>query len=183
MKLKTISISILASAIITISGISALGTISNAIAQKDVGWRTFISPEYKFTIEYPTGLYVTYGHSIISNTQQVAFGVFTDSKDSNRYIMSIHSNDMSLLDYIDKVSLSPLYPSDKKQILEKPATITVAGNSGYSFSYTSTGGLLLNKSVVFSHGDHIFELSASAPTDGFVESEYNHMVHSIKFSD
>jgi len=76
-------------------------------------------------------------------------------------------------------SLSPLYPSDKKQILEKPATITVAGNSGYSFSYTSTGGLLLNKAVVFSHGDHIFELSASAPTDRFVESEYN----SIKFSD
>jgi len=64
----------------------------------------------------------------------------------------------------------------------KPAPITVAGISGYTYSFTSPGNLL-NKEVVFIHGDNIFQFSVTSSPDRFDESRYNHMINSIKFLD
>jgi len=39
------------------------------------------------------------------------------------------------------------------------------------------------KTVVFVHGDHIFEFRATTSPDSFDELRYNHMIESIKFFD
>ena len=117
MKLNTISVSILAATMITISGISALETITNAVVQEEGDWKTYISPDYKFSIEYPSGLDVKYGHSGFSNAQQIAFITFDFENNLDSYVISITPNDMNLLDYIEKYS--HLYEGEKIQTLEK----------------------------------------------------------------
>jgi hypothetical protein len=51
MKLNTMLIPMLSATIITVSGVCSLGMTTNAVAHEGKNWNTFVSPEYKFTID------------------------------------------------------------------------------------------------------------------------------------
>ena len=179
MKSKTMFISILAATIIAISGISALGTISNAVAQEEGTWRTFISPEYKFSIDYPADLEA---HVYLSSSKGpeldfLAFEPGTTSESSFRYI---NPNNMSLSEFVNHALESKM---DKQKLFERPTSITVGdGNPGLSFSGINKSQDI-SKHVIFTHGDKIYEFVYVVNKENHNESQYNHMVESIKFLD
>ncbi len=179
MKIKPISISILTATIITISGISALGTISNAIAQEDVGWRTFISPEYKFSIDYPADLEA---HDLLSSSKgpEIAFYSLENlGFTSEPSFLYINPNNMSLSEFVNHALGSKM---DKEKLFEGPTSITVAdGNPGFSFSGIGISSQNISKHVIFTHGDKIYEFVYVVDKEKHNESQYNHMVESIKF--
>ncbi len=100
MKSKTMFVSILASAIITISGISTLGTITNAVAQGEGDWKTYISPKFKFSIEYPSDLET---HDYLSDPKgpSLAFWSFESAATSESSLLYINPNNMSLSEFVN----------------------------------------------------------------------------------
>ena len=83
---------------------------------------------------------------------------------------------MSLQGFID-------YTVERQKLIEGPTPITITeGNPGQAFS---TIGFVngINKEVVFTHGDHIYDLIYVLHDKNFAESQYDHIIESIKFMD
>jgi hypothetical protein len=179
MKSNTMFLVILSATIITVSGIYALGITTNAVAHEDKNWKTFISPEYKFRIDYPSDLKA---HNYLSDSKipSVFFFNFKSGATSEPSNLYIHQNNMSLQEFVDRDLVNGL---EKPKILEGPTPITIAdGNPGLSYSTTNSLGAMY-KQAIFTHGNHIYEFSYTVNKENFNELNYNHMVESIKFLD
>jgi hypothetical protein len=72
MKIKSAFVSLLTATGIAVGCIAALGITTNAVAHEDKNWKTFISPEYKFSIDYPSDL-EAYNHLSGSKIPSVFF--------------------------------------------------------------------------------------------------------------
>ena len=182
MKSKTMFISILIAMIITINSILPNGLITNAIAQEEGGWKTLISPEYKFSIEYPADLEA---QDSLSGPEPpvVIFMSSGLSSTSEPSILNIHPNNMSLSEFVN-YTLENKNRIGTLKLFEEPTPITVAnGNPGLYFSTINDFSQALSKHAIFTHGDHIYEFVYIVDNEDFNESQYNHMVESIKFLD
>ena len=179
MKSNTMFLSMLSAAIIAISGIYTLDITTNAVAHEDKNWKTFISPEYKFSIDYASDL-EAHNYLSVSKTPSVFFFNFKSGQTSEPSNLYIHQNDVSLQEFVDRDLVTGL---ENPKILEGPTPITIAdGNPGLSYSTTNSLGSMY-KQVIFTHGDHIYEFIYTVNKEDFNELHYNHMVESIKFLD
>jgi hypothetical protein len=180
MKLKIITFSILIGSIIAMGCASVFKT-NSALAQ-EFGYKIFVNPQYKFSIEYPDDL-GAHDYLYDSKGPMVSFDsiIGTDSSDfikthSEFSMLNLHPNNMTLQQFIDHQISSDVISTN---ILEKPTPIKVAGSSGLVFSTVDMIGM--SKKVVFSHGDNIFEFIYMVDKTNFNESQFKHMVDSIKF--
>ena len=179
MKSNTMLIPMLSAAIIAVGGIYALGMTTNAVAHEDKNWKTFISPEYKFSIDYASDL-EAHNHLSDSKIPSVFFFNFKSGATSEPSSLYIHQNDRSLQEFVDHDLVIGL---ENPKILEGPISITIAdGNPGLSYSTTNSLGSMY-KQVIFTHGIHIYEFIYTVNKEDFNELRYNHMVESIKFLD
>jgi hypothetical protein len=179
MKSNTMILPILSATIITVSGIYALGITIDAVAHEGKNWKTFISPEYKFSIDYPSDLET---HNYLSNSKipSVFFFNFKSGAISEPSNLYIHQNNMSLQEFVNRDLVNGL---ENPKILEGPTSITIAdGNPGLSYSTTNSLGSMY-KQVIFTQGDHIYEFIYTVNKENFNDLNYNHMVESIKFLD
>ena len=177
MKSNTLFIPILSAAIIAAGGIYALGITSNAVAHEDKNWKTFISPEYKFSIDYPSDLQA-HNHLSDSKIPSVFFFNFKSGATSEPSSLHIHQNDKSLQEFVDHDLVIGL---EGPKILEGATSITIADeNPGLSYSTTNSIGAMY-KQAIFTHGDHIYEFIYTVNKEDFKELRYNHMLESIKF--
>ena len=179
MKINAILILTLYATIITVNGVSALGITTNAVAHEDKNWKTFISPEYKFSMDYPTDLEV-HNHLSDSKVPSVFFFNFKSGLTSEPSILYIHQNNLSLHEFVDHDLATGL---ENPMMLERPTPITIAdGNPGVSYSTTNSVGAMY-KQALFTHGDQICEFVYTVNKDDFNALQYNHTVESIKFLD
>lgn len=179
MKSNTMLNPMLSAAIIAVGGIYALGMTTNAAAHEDKNWKTFISPEYKFSIDYASDLEA---HNYLSDSKipSVFFFNFRSGATSEPSNLHIHQNNMSLQEFVDHDLVIGL---ENPKILEGPTSITIAdGNPGLSYSTTNSLGSMY-KQVIFTHGNHIYEFIYTVNKEDFNELRYNRMVESIKFLD
>ena len=72
-------------------------------------------------------------------------------------------------------------PLSKQDFVERLSAITEDGNPGFSFSGIGIISQNISKHVIFTHGDKIYEFVYVVDKEKHSESQYNHMVESIKF--
>ena len=141
--------------------------ITNAFAQGDENWKTFISPEYKFSIDYPADLEAHYYLS--SSKLPNVYFYSNDYSPPSSLILNIFPKNMSLQGCIDHTVVG-------QKLIEGPTPITIAeGNPGQAFSFIGFVNSI-NKEVLFTHGDHIYNLIICIIHDkNFNESQYDHI--------
>ncbi len=144
-------------------------------------YKTFTSPEFKFSIEYPVDM-EPYDLLDDKEIPFVSFSGILSEKDSS--FLFIHPNDKTLEQFIElQLAEKPLI-GGSKQMLDTPTSITVNEDiGGLEFSYTILGDSSMTRSLVFAHDDHIYNFMLTGATSAFNENQYDHMIDSIKFFD
>jgi hypothetical protein len=155
--------------------------IINVSAQLDNDWKTFISPKYKFSMDYPSKLIVQNGLDS-SDLPTVSF-IYGDPKISgvDSSYLTIFPNNTSFFKEMDKFFNSTTFVRYGYQIYEKPVDITINNITGVSFSYLAFD--MTHEEFFFIHGNNVYDLDVVGSTDAYSNTQFNRMMKSIKFFD
>ena len=155
----------------------------NLYAQ-DSEYKTFTSPEFKFSIEYPQDIepkdyLLTYDPPYLSLMKD-----FSDNNpDVSDSFLTIYPNDKTLDQFIES-QLAKTEGTGVKKEMGTPTDITIDGsNEGKEYSYTTLGDLILTKAVAFVHGNNIYNFEQQGRTEAFTDNQFEYMINSIKFFD
>ncbi|KAA2279385.1 hypothetical protein [Candidatus Nitrosocosmicus sp. SS] len=157
-----------------------LGAQHSVFAQSEE-WKTYINPEYKFSIDYPhmetnvANILIIGDKPKISNNleSEIDFSLLisqkNDSNDIKPYVEYWLQKDLS--NELRNVTIfDPLHP------------VIFANSSGYEY-VTYNGKDSLRTNIFLDHDDKIFFFTTSNPTTDFNLDKFYRSVNSTKFFD
>ena len=169
------------STILMISFLVQTNEIVQISFSQDDNLKTFYSPEYRFSIEYPS--YYEVQNYLESESPFVNFfSGWTDGISDP--MLSIKTTNTAILDYVNSKISSEL-EDDVNTLFQKITPITIDGNEGYSFSIADDvdyrTASMIEKYTIFTHGGNIYQFYVVGGSDDFDERTFNQMIKSIKF--
>jgi hypothetical protein len=163
--------------------------IINVFAQLDEDWKTFVSPQYIFSINYPPDQFIQNDLNDSSNPElSIIKGGNLNINGGINVFLNIYHNNTSLLKDFDKEYGRKNKTYSYYLLFEKPSYLTINNVTGITFSFVTndTSSLhynLIHKEFVFIHDNYIFRWISIGGADDFNNLQYNRMIKSIKFFD
>ncbi|KAA2279383.1 hypothetical protein [Candidatus Nitrosocosmicus sp. SS] len=161
--------------VIILLAVIGLGAQHSVFAQSEE-WKTYINPEYKFTIEYPFKTdslsgYINYNKSSDMLDSDITFGLYIypsyGVKDIKHFVESALANDT------DSTTINWTVFEDIKPV--KYANLT-----GYGFkTYDKNDSIMTD--IILLHNDIIMRFETSNSITDYTVDKFIKMINSIKF--